>query len=110
MKGIIRWRGEQKVYFLDGREVTEEEFHRALPPVKDDGRGEGNRPWSRPIHSEGAAVHPDQIPEAVEDAKRCGVPTEFDSIGCPIFTSRKHRRDYLKVYGFHDRNGGYGDG
>tara|TARA_R100000458_G_scaffold41260_1_gene38898 strand:- start:1071 stop:1445 length:375 start_codon:yes stop_codon:yes gene_type:complete len=64
-----------------------------------------------PMKSDAAGVHPDQIGEARKEAKRFGVPTNFDGkTGQAIFTSRSHRAEYLKAKGYHDRNGGYGDG
>lgn len=55
------------------------------------------------------AVHPSQVPEAVESARRKGVPTDFTPQGRPLFTSRAHQKRYLKAYGYHNRDGGYGD-
>ena len=55
------------------------------------------------------AVHPSQVAEAEADAKAKGVPTSFLGDGRPVFTSRGHRREYLKAYGVHDNQGGYGD-
>lgn len=63
-----------------------------------------------PLHSEAAAVNPEHVGRAMEDAREKGVPTEFDAIGCPIFTGPGHRKAYLeRVAGLYDRNGGYGD-
>ena len=69
----------------------------------------GNRPWTKPVHSDALAVHPKQIGEAVEDARRKGVPTDFDRSGRPIFGDRDHKKRYCQAYGFYDRSGGYGD-
>ena len=102
MRGVIR--GEN--YFIDGVQVTKEAFDEAFP----------NKPiaaesacFFKPIHSDAAAVHPNQIAEASAIAKARGVPTEFDGHGRPILTSRSHRKAYLKSRGMHDRSGGYGD-
>tara|TARA_R100001594_G_scaffold15045_1_gene31749 strand:- start:118 stop:483 length:366 start_codon:yes stop_codon:yes gene_type:complete len=63
-----------------------------------------------PMKSDAAGVHPEQAKEFTELSAKRGVPTEFDSkTGQAIFTSRKHRAQYLKSAGMHDRNGGYGD-
>lgn len=63
-----------------------------------------------PIHSEAAAVNPEDRGRAERDAREKGVPTEFDDNGCPIFTGPDHRKQYLqRVAGLYDRNGGYGD-
>ena len=57
----------------------------------------------KPLHSEALAVHPNQIPEAIEVAKRKGVPVEFDKVGRPIFTSSRQFREYAKRHGFRHR-------
>lgn len=62
-----------------------------------------------PMYSDAAGVHPDQIKEAYEKSVKDGVPTQFTPDGRAIFTSRKHRKDYCRTIGMHDRNGGYGD-
>lgn len=67
----------------------------------------GDGAW--PIHSEAAAVNPEDIPRAMADARRHGVPTTFDREGRPILRSRAHRKAYLQYRGFFDRDAGYGD-
>jgi hypothetical protein len=62
-----------------------------------------------PMKSWAAGVAIDQIPEAMEHARKHGVPTEFAPDGDVIFRDRAHRKAYLKIIGMHDRNGGYGD-
>jgi len=62
-----------------------------------------------PMYSDAMGVHPDQIPEAVESAKRHGVPTDFLPDGRVEWTSPSHRKNYCRAYGVHDKNGGYGD-
>jgi hypothetical protein len=89
--------------------VSQEQFWKIFPPVESQGEAMGLIGWT-PIVSDALAVHPDQVEEATQDAIAKGVPTEFLPDGRPILTSRSHRRDYLRAYGFHDRNGGYGDG
>lgn len=62
-----------------------------------------------PMKSDAAGVASHQSKEAYEHSVRIGIPTEFTSDGRAIFTSRKHRKDYCRAIGLHDRNGGYGD-
>ena len=62
-----------------------------------------------PMRSDAAGVHPDQRQEATEQSVKDGVPTHFDGLGRAVFTTREHRRRYLRTIGLHDRNGGYGD-
>ena len=96
-------------YYIDNLEVSKEEFDEAFPALPG-----GDTPWMgfigwKPIVSDAMAVHPSQVKEAVLDAAKKGVPTEFLPDGRPVLTSRSHRRAYLRAYRFHDRNGGYGD-
>jgi putative FmdB family regulatory protein len=62
-----------------------------------------------PMKSEALGVHPDQIGEAVEQARKLGIPTEFTKDGRPILTSPGHRKRYAEALGFWDKNGGYSD-
>lgn len=109
MRGVIRGWAERATYWIDGQQVSKEAFDAAFPPVRSEpGDTAAFFGW-KPIVSDALAVHPDQVTEAVQDAKQKGVPTEFLPDGRPILTSRSHRKAYLKAYGFHDRSGGYGD-
>lgn len=93
-------------YLLDGREVTKEEYDRALPDKPMGGQAPC---FFKPLESDALAVHPDQVKEATADAARKGVPTDFLADGRPVLRTRKHRAAYLKAYGFFDRDAGYGD-
>lgn len=109
MRGVIRGSGDRITYLIDGRQVSKEDFDAAFPPVKtEEGDSAGLVGW-KPIISDALAVHPKQVEEAIADAKAKGVPTDFQPDGRPILTSRSHRKAYNKAYGFHDRQGGYGD-
>lgn len=56
----------------------------------------GGKGW--PMESEALACHPDQVREFTENARKHGVPTEFNTkTGCPIFTDPAHRRKYMKL-------------
>lgn len=101
---------ETPVFYIDNREVTEAEFRAAFPDapvVEVKGPLRTGKSW--PLISDALGVHPKQVAEAIESARAKGVPTEFTAKGQPIFTSRAHRTAYCRVYGFYDRNGGYGD-
>lgn len=104
--------GKVARYYLDGREVTEGEYRRRYPlPSPGSSRPTGNangNAW--PIYSDALAVHPEQVAEATDSARARGVPTDFLPDGRPQFRDRAHRRQYMKAYGCHDRDGGYGDG
>lgn len=71
--------------------------------------GPHSSPGTWPQHSTAAGVMPSQIAEAQAASVKAGVPTQFTADGEAIFTSRKHRRDYLKSVGMHDRDAGYSD-
>lgn len=71
--------------------------------------GYRHKPGNWPMASEAMAVHPDQISEAVEEARKIGVPTEFTREGSPVFTGPDHRRKYCEAHGVRDNNGGYSD-
>lgn len=103
MTGRIIGHGDKTKYMLGNREVTKEEFDQAFPD-KPIGNGQGLTSF-KPLASDALAVHPSQVSEATEDAKRKGVPTEFMPDGRPVFKSSRHFRDYARQYGF--RHKGY---
>ncbi len=69
-----------------------------------------NHPGNWPMESYAAGVGADQVKEAMKEATKMGVPTEFNSkTGDAIFTSANHRKRYCEAMGLYDRNGGYSD-
>lgn len=58
-----------------------------------------------PLHCESLAVHPELIPEAEQQAREHGVPTEFTPDGTPVMTGPGHYRQYRKLRGVHFNNG-----
>ena len=74
------------------------------------GHSSVNDLWRNPIISDGAGCHPSQVEEMQAFAAKQGVHTNYTKDGRAVFTSRQHRAQHLKVFGLHDRNGGYGDG
>lgn len=99
--------GKPNTYFIDGVEVTQEEFD-ARRPVVEEFSANALVGW-KPIVSDALGVHPHQVNEAREDAMKKGVPTDFTPTGEPILRSREHRKAYMRAYGFYDRDAGYGD-
>lgn len=66
--------------------------------------GTGN--FKKKVVSETLAVHPDQIPEAIEESRKLGVPPpNFDQHGRPTFDNSSHFRRYAKAHGY--RHYGY---
>jgi hypothetical protein len=116
MKGhFIYHRDGSVTCFLEGKEVTREEFDAAFPAKLDDlleeGQApDGHRPSAWPMISDALAVHPKQIEQAMERNKRMGVAgVEYLQDGRAVLKDRGMRRDLNRVEGFHDNNGGYMD-
>jgi len=110
MRLVIRGHGDRTQYLIDGRPVSKEEFDAACPPAAEvDGPAGASLVGWKPLASRALGVHPDQVAEATESARAKGVPTEFRPDGRPVFTCRSHRKRYLRAYGLHDNDGGYGD-
>jgi hypothetical protein len=59
---------------------------------------------SWPILSDAAGVHPDQIPDAMQEAKNRGVRVEYTRDGRAIFDTPGDRKRYLKAMGLRDRS------
>jgi hypothetical protein len=107
MTGRIVGNGKSARYYIDGKQVTKRAFDAAFPD-KPIGTGAGLLGW-KPLVSDALAVHPNQVKEAIDDARAKGVSVDFKEDGRPVFTSRQQRKEYCKAYGFYDRNAGYGD-
>ena len=103
-------------YFVNDKEVTKEEYDEACPS-----KGKCLLTLSEPpctIHSSHKAwprlsdalgVHPKQKAAAEEQARKLGVPTEFDAKdGRAILRDSAHQRDLQKALGYHNNDGGYG--
>jgi len=86
-----------------------DQFYQSLHKRRGSGRAGASFRGFRPIKSDALAVHPRQVKEATEDAKKKGVPVDFMPDGRPVFTSRTQRKRYMLAYGFYDKAGGYGD-
>lgn len=72
-------------------------------------RSHKHTPGNWPMYSDALGCNESQISESMEVSRRHGVPTEFTSDGRAILTSPAHRKAYARLYGIHDRNGGYSD-
>ena len=96
-------RGGQWHYFLDNKEVSEKKYRQRYP-VPELGCPGGPAMTGWPIISDALKVHPKRRQEAIDDAVKKGVPTEFTAMGQPILRDREHRRQYLRAYRFIDRN------
>lgn len=64
---------------------------------------------NKPKLSEALGVHPTQVQEAMDDARKRGVPTDFTRDGRAVITSRAHQKALCRAYGFTNKDGCYGD-
>ncbi len=110
-KGTVKYdRLGNGTYFVDGVEVTKEAFDARFPskPLGNAGQlascGSG---W--PMKSVALAVHPDQVAEANARNKKAGVNVTYESDGTAVIPDRGERRRLLRLEGYHDKQGGYGD-
>lgn len=88
----------------------------------DDGRiRHAGRTWSRdysfsgnggitecaswPMLSHGAGVNPQDVPAAIEEARKAGVRLDFAKDGRAIFENAAHRKRALKALGMFDKDG-----
>lgn len=58
-----------------------------------------------PMQSDALGVQPDEIPSAMEDARRRGVNLNFTRDGRAILESPAHRRQAMRAYGYMDKAG-----
>lgn len=87
-----------KVYLLEGKVVTEAEYHAALP----EGTGEGvvfqnaiND--AHPLRSDALAVHTRQIPAVLARNAKHGIHVRYDRAGRPVFTDKGQRKALMKL-------------
>jgi len=99
----------------NGKSVTKEELDTLLPPKED---WLASPPMSAdtysehdPLISEGCGVMKAQVKEtrAILDAHKIPGVAVLNN-GQMRFTSRRARRDWLKIRGLNDQDAGYGDG
>ena len=104
--------GDSIRYYLENKQVTEAQYRAVHPLPASCGGAPGGTPTTGwPILSDALAVHPEQIEEAKKDAAMRGIDVDFvPEDGRAVLRDRDHRRRMLRAYGFHDRDGGYGDG
>lgn len=98
-------------YFMEGKPITKAEYDAALSDKPTDVAPMlGNTPSCWPMKSDALAVHPSQIPEAMERNKKHNVHVEYDpKDGRAILADRGQRRDLCNIEGVHDRQGGYAE-
>ena len=97
---------------LNGKDVTPAEFHRD-GPVGGIGVPMGTMAYNsaKPLVSEGVGCMKAQVPEMREAIREHGiVGAHIRDSGQIEFTSRKARKQVMKMRGLHDNEGGFGDG
>ncbi len=101
------------MYKLNGKEVSREEFCAgarrdwlAGPPMTANTYTEHD-----PLISDGCGVMKSQVPETRDAIRRHGIQgaAVLDN-GQIRFTSRKARKEFLRMRGLVDNDGGFGDG
>lgn len=99
-------------YFVDKAEVTAEVFVRLFPDhvFRPGERVIGHSSAGWPMESQALAVHADQVAEANARNARHGVATRYKKCGTAVIPDRGDRRKLIKLEGYRDNSGGYGDG
>ena len=103
-------------YYLDGREVSREQYDAASPKGRlrelfAAGRAAKSQTttcW--PMRSDALACHPKQAAAITERNKRHGVTgVHYEKDGTCVIADRGARKALLALEGLHDNHGGYGD-
>lgn len=99
--------GRTTRYYLGEAEVTKAEFDAAFPP-KEVGECDGHRPKCWPMVSEALAVHPDQVDQANERAKKAGIAARYQKgTGLCQIDSDGDKVRLVKLEGFVNKQAGY---
>lgn len=98
----------------NGREVTKAELDKLLPPKKDFFKAPpmtaNTYSEHDPLISEGCGVMKAQVGETREAIRYHGIQgAAVHDNGQVRFTSRRARKEFLKMRGLNDQDGSYGD-
>lgn len=111
---ITEGRGKKKYFINHGGikgyvEVSKKEYEKAFPDAKRVKLPMTNSLKGWPRKSLAFGVHPKQVDAAIENSVKLGVPTDFDrKTGRAVFRDNQHQREYTKVRGCRNNDGGYG--
>jgi len=99
----------------NGKVVTKQQLDDLMPPKDNwlDGPAMTANTYTEhdPLISEGCGVMRSQVGEAREQIRRHGIQgAQVHDNGQIRFTSRRARKEYLKMRGLRDNDGGYSDG
>jgi hypothetical protein len=100
--------GDKTRYYIDGRQVSREEFDQALPD-REIGSFGGHLPSNWPQTMEALAVDPSQVAEANERNRRAGVNVTYNGEGQAVIPDRNERRKLIRLEGKFDKDAGYSD-
>lgn len=110
LNGQIRYdRSGNRCHFLNGLAVSREVFDQAFPTKEPGTPLPAATKTCWPLKSEALAVHPDQVAEANASLKKNKIAAEYDAAGFCHLSGRAARKELLRLEGFHDKKGGYGD-
>lgn len=95
-------------YYLDDREVTEEQFRSETPDRLQDALdagetacGQATTTW--PQESEALSVLPKQVEAANARNKKHGIAVHYKADGTAVVTSANAKRQLMRLEGFHDK-------
>jgi len=102
--------GKETTYFVNDKEITKEEYEKEFPPksLEEIGPCDGHRPGIWPMYSEALAVHPDQVDEANERARKCGIGARYQKgTGVCEIDSDGDKVKLVNLEGFVNKQAGY---
>lgn len=100
-------------YRINGKSVTKEEWDAVPGAGISSGVPMGTVAYreDRPLISDGPGVFSYQVQETRDEVKRRNIRgVRVRDNGQIEFTSRRGRKEFLKMRGLHDNDGSYGDG
>lgn len=95
-------------FYIDGKRVSRRQYRKAFPDQTPGARAlRGGAGY--PKKSVALAVHPDQVKEANDRNERAGIACRYDAEGTCEIPSRAEQKKLVKLEGFVNKDGGYGD-
>ena len=107
--GILRGRLNAVAYFIEGVEVSEARYSERFPDKNGVPMMNGISVSSWPQTSRAFAVHPKQVKQARDRAKRHGLSVQYKADGTCVIPTRGERQRLGVLEGFRDNDAGYGD-
>ena len=109
---IVYHAGGKRSFFIDDRKVSEAAYRKRFPSKLDLNTGEAPfvacaSCW--PMTSEALSCTEGQVEAMNARNAKHGISTRYDATGLAHVPTRGDRAKLLKLEGFHDVQGGYGD-